>query len=202
MTFELLMARSDLQQRAERMFWTHAPSVNPTTQYLRRASLMQHWPAIGANAGLLVVTEAVFDDGRYFDLSADDGRHGVPTAVIEAIDECGDVVDLIGWPIDAPSGFRTMFGGLPMLGERAVHDPSSYWLGKALDVHETPFAWIKADCIGVVPIDLTASVRILADAPGQICCRDKAHAFALRAAMQAIVAAPIKRIVVPIEAVP
>lgn len=96
--------------------------------------------------------------------------------VCEAYAEDGQTtIDLVAWPVDNPGTVLSMFGRAAWLGARAAHNPATYNLGKALEVHRTPLHWLKARCMGAAVVTPKLAAREMMDLPGPIAARDPAH---------------------------
>jgi hypothetical protein len=128
---------------------------------------------IAAQAGVLAVCRVAFLPGRRFDFA----EEGVPSAVIEALDEDGEtVLDLVAWPLHEPHTVATALGRAGGLGLCQVQNPASYFGNKPLPVWRTPLAWLKAGCCGAVVLDPRSAPGWLSDAPGLIAGEDIHHA--------------------------
>lgn len=187
---DILLAQQDLYRLAQ---------AGATIAYARREAvdwLPRFWEAIFANAAFLGVVDASFDPGGCLDLPKHESRPGLPVAVLQAIDEDGETtIDLVGWPIDQPERFATMFRHASILGIANLWNHPNL-MDDPLTVHRTPLEWIKAGCEGIVILDMQRAAYILNEVPGRFCCRDIEHAAELAKAMRSLV--DLRRIVIPV----
>ena len=128
--------------------------------------------AVEAHAGVLVVRPVRFFPNRTFDLAI----NGVLSVVIEVFDDDDEtVIDLVAWPVNRPEKFATAFGYAEALGLAQVCDPETYVDGQPLRIHQTPLAWVKAGCNGVVILRETSAFLWLPRALGNLAAEDLAH---------------------------
>jgi hypothetical protein len=116
---------------------------------------------------------------------------GVPAFVIPIHDFEGRLVDLVAW--DSPAKRVGTWLGLGWaLGQSSVLRAH---LSEGLPVHRTPINWLRGGGKGVVIIDAHKARGYLCDA-GPLIAEDPKHRRALNAAL----ALPLPRILVPSEA--
>ncbi len=127
---------------------------------------------VEAHAGVLLVCPAQFFPNGTFDLSAD----GILAGIIEVFDEDDEtVIDLVAWSLDNLGKFATAFGYAGGLGLARVRNPATYAGGRPLCIHQTPLAWLKAGCSGVVILRETSVFLWLAGTLGDLAAEDVAH---------------------------
>ena len=139
--------------------------------------------------------------GRRFDLPDGHGGDTVTGCAIEARDEIGETaIDLVAWPVANPTDVHSLCGAAPILGLWAAHNPSTYIFGRPLEIHQTPLAWLQADCDGAAIIVPQLAGRLLIDLPGPFGGQDNAHVHALRNMVRApgervdfLVPSPVRR---------
>jgi hypothetical protein len=86
---------------------------------------------------------ATFLDGNTFDFDAVGER-----VLIFVVEDIGADSDLVAW--QPRTGQLATFEGIAFaLGQDAIWNPASYFMGAALQVHADPLAWLKADRDGV-----------------------------------------------------
>jgi len=105
--------------------------------------------AVNAHAGILAVTRCKFDNGT-FQLH-DDGKSAVVIEVLGA--DAETTIDLVAWPVDAPTAFATALGDADALGIANVDNPATWAMGNVLWMYRTPLAWLKAGCGGCCILD-------------------------------------------------
>ena len=182
----LLAARAELISRAE-----------PTLDWLdciRNNAI--DLPTVCRFAGLIAVTHCVFFNHHRFDFADPAEREAQPAAVIEALGDDGEtVIDLLAWPIDAPSRFGSLFGDVSMLGAERVDNPASYYAGQHLQIYKTPLRWLQAGCAGAVIVDPHGARIALRRAVGPIAGEDIDHARAI----QKLTRLPPQRVLAPLR---
>ena len=172
-------------------FYARARESRASIEYVRRHGL--DMKAIERDAGAFTVLRVAYPCPDRFDFG---GPDDVPSVVIQAHDESGVFADLVAWPIDAPGRFATMFGRVPMLGEGAVQNPATYFLGRPLRLYRTPLAWLQAGCEGAACIlDPRAAAWRLLDPLGPIACDDARHQREVRTLLRSV--ADAVQLVVP-----
>lgn len=96
---------------------------------------------------------------------SNDGTFGLSEtgvrAVILAIAEYGDVLDLVAWPCVDPSRWWLRFRNADILGGDVLHHAA--WTGGTVALFPTPWAWLQAAGRGVCIIDWTADLTRLFD---------------------------------------
>jgi hypothetical protein len=105
------------------------------SQGVSRAAILCPW-SIGA-------TNVTFN-GNTFELDAKGER--VLTFLVE---DCGEVIDIAAWR-PCTRKLATWLGSGFAIGQEAIFNPATYFVGDALHVHETPLQWLKADREGIV----------------------------------------------------
>ncbi len=132
--------------------WTANGIAEPPerTAYIKRHKLDEI--EIEARAGIFAVTLCSFPGissltGQpFFQFSED----GVPSAVIEVLDEDGEtVIDLVAWPLLEPAAFATAIGNSDILGASNMRIKTR----NPLQIHSTALAWLKAGCTGCVIVN-------------------------------------------------
>ena len=178
-TLALLRARADLIAFAR-----------PSTAYCRTASI--DWRRTETATGGIFLAPVVADPPRSFFIDP----MGAEAVVIDALDEGGRTIDLVSWRPSYPDNWRTFLGRAPALGMPAAK--MAYTFNDPLRLWRTPERWLRADCKGVVPLDMALTIRWLFDLDGivnALAPEDEAHAAEIAAARRAIVNS--QRIVVP-----
>ena len=112
---------------------------------------------------------------------------GMLAAVCTALDEDGNIVDLVGWPVHRPDKFAPALGTVAVLGIDQVDDADV----DRLRVWRTPLAWLRHRCRGVVIVDEDRAAFHLGGAPGTIVAEDREHARELSRLLRRHVDAPI-----------
>ena len=84
-----------------------------------------------------------FLDGNTFEF-ADDGDR----ALIFRVVDCGYEADLVAWS-HKQNKLSTNRGVAFALGQEAIWNPATYFMGEALKVHTTPLEWLRADREGI-----------------------------------------------------
>lgn len=89
---------------------------------------------------------------RRFRSAAFDETVGVQWAIMAPMVEGGHVVDVAAFDFDNPERRASLFGGFAVGAESAAwsahHHPR-----RRLLVHVDVWSWLRAECVGVVPID-------------------------------------------------
>ena len=107
-------------------------------------------------------------------------------AVCTALDEHGDVADLIAWSIHRPNKYAPAFGSLALLGINQVDHPDV----DRLRVWRTPLAWMRHRCRGVVIVDEHRATLALGGALVPLVAEDREHARELSKLLRRRVDAP------------
>ena len=84
-----------------------------------------------------------FLDGNTFDF-ADDGDR----ALIFRVVEFGLEIDLVAWSRKR-NQLATWRGEAFALGQEAIWNPATYFMDGALEIHQTPLDWLKAEREGI-----------------------------------------------------
>lgn len=84
-----------------------------------------------------------FLDGNTFEF-ADEGERALVFRVVE----CDCEVDLVAWSRKR-NQLATWRGKAFALGQEAIWNPATYFMGSALEIHETPINWLKAEREGI-----------------------------------------------------
>lgn len=129
--------------------------------------------------GALAVLAVTVYPGQRFDFGAT-AENTVDAMVLEALGLDETVVDLVAWRLDAPEAPLTMFGRVGLLGHANVLDPATYIMGGALEVHESPLAWLRSGCRGCAVVIPQLAARQLRDVEGPIAAASLAHGRSLR----------------------
>ena len=102
---------------------------------------------------VVLAANVVFLDGNTFDFDAG----GVRAFIFR------EPNDLIAWR-PASKRVATWRSSAFALGEDAIWNPASYFMGTALRVHRTPLEWLKADRDGIVIVKPELTHAYLRDA--------------------------------------
>jgi hypothetical protein len=164
---------SPLQQMRAELYDT--PSTAEWLRYWR--SLGCDHRTVEAHCGALIVKPVQFFPGRRFDfVEEDSGKPGIPSAIIEVVAADGETsVDLCAWPIGRQDKFATAFGFGGILGAGQIENPATYFGGGKLRAHRTPESWLRAGCVGFVPLDQNSCARAVSACPGAIVAEDVEH---------------------------
>ena len=165
-------------------------SIDRFIAYVRQHGLDQSaFGDVGAY-GVLPIVDCGAGRFEFGDEDADLGF------VLEALDEDGEsIIDLVGWPLDAPARVLSVLGRVGLLGAAQAANPSTFFMGGVLEMHETPLAWLKAGCRGAALVTPNVAARMLVDVPGPILAADREHARKLLALAETTV--DRKKFVVP-----
>ena len=110
---------------------------------------------------------------------------GVPSAVVEVLDEDGKtVLDLLAWPLAEPEAFATAVGNADVVGATNMRSTAYCPFTQPLWVHRTPLGWIKAACKGCVIINPSYAGYWLRKCNRQILAEDLDHGRELRGMLQ------------------
>ena len=167
--------------------------ARPAISYCKAAGI--DWLKTEAASGGLFMAPVVADPPRSFLIDP----AGPDAVVIDALGEDGRVIDLVSWRPGLPANWRTFSGRASTLGLQGANLAATY--NDPLRIWRTPECWCRADCRGVVPLDMERTVRWLIDLDGTVntfAPEDEAHAAEIAAARRAIVNR--QRIVVPASA--
>jgi hypothetical protein len=176
-------------------FYDGVELANERFELVRREKLDP--VTIAAHAGVLVVRPVKFYQNRTFDLAT----NGCLAVVIEAFDVDDEtVLDLVAWPLERPHQFATALGRARGLGLQCVLNPASYFGGKPLQVHQTPLAWLKAGCEGVVILREESAFSWLAAARGNLAAANFDHGRELARLLYPFF--DLSRILIPREEAP
>ena len=148
----------------------------------------------GRHIGCASVISVLVHRGGRFDF-AGGGDEAVDAMVLEALgaDE-ESVTDLVAWRLDRPDRPMTMFGRVGLLGLSAALNPATFFMGAALQVHETPLGWLQSACRGCAIIIPDLAARQLRDVEGPIAAASLAHGHRIRALIDSV---PRPAILVP-----
>lgn len=150
------------------------------------------WMQVSAAIGRIAYSSCAIENGSF--AFFEDGEHSL---VFEVLGEDGEtVVDLCAFSLAEPRRFGTGVGRATILGEPNVHNPTSWAWGKALPIHRTPLAWLKARCRGGVILDHRYAPVVFRKALGRLLAEDEQHAHELRL-MLSTPAVPEEMIVYP-----
>ena len=114
-----------------------------------------------------------FLDGDSFEF-ADDGQR----ALIFRIVEFGLERDLVAWSRKLKK-LATWRGVAFALGQEAIWNPATYFMGGALEVHRTPLDWLKADRAGICIVQPRYAYSQIANVR-RLRFADEAHARLVR----------------------
>ena len=172
----LLAARAEFYERA----WAHPKYVH----YIRQHGLQL--ARISGFAGATGMLPVVDCGGGKFDFEAPGEL--VEAFICEALGGDGEsVVDLVAWPINRPTTVLSMFGRAPVLGLWEAVNPSTYFGGKALQLHRTPLEWLQSGCRGAAVVVPHLAARFLFDVEGAVAGKDRRHARELLELIRSIV---------------
>ncbi|WP_206524703.1 hypothetical protein [Devosia sp. 1566] len=160
----LLAAREEFYERA----WAHPKYMH----YVRQHGLQL--ARINGFAGATGMLPVVDCGGGHFDFEAPGEL--VEAFICEALGEDGEsVIDLVAWPVNRPTTVMSMFGRAPVLGLWEAVNPSTYFGGKALQMHRTPLEWLQSGCRGAAVVVPHLAARFLFDVEGPIAGKDERH---------------------------
>jgi hypothetical protein len=128
---------------------------------------------VNARAGWLGIVHATVEGGRFWW----DWDGGEESAVIQALDEMGDVLDYVAWPLASPERFGRAYGAALVLGPADLHNPARWAFGQVLRIHKTPLAWLREGDEGVCLLDYRYGPVLLRQALGDLLCQDDDHAL-------------------------
>lgn len=164
--------------------------ARPSVRYCRDHGL--DWATIEAACGGVFVAP-IRPDRSWFEFDPE----GVEAVICEALAADGaTVVDLVAWSLTRPDRVMTAAGAAAVLGEAVAANPATGFGGAPLRIFQTPLAWLRARCDGVVILDPMRAGRWLLDLPfDTVAAEDQAHARQLDAMRRA----PLERqaLVVP-----
>ena len=162
--------------RARAMFLAAA---RPSVPYVRRHGL--DWTAAEKATGGIFVARISTDRG-WFDLD----ESGFDAVVCEVRGCDGEtVVDLVAWSIDNPTSWWTAIGAAVVMGESFAGNPNAGLCGEPLRIFQTPLAWLRAQCEGIVILDHARAGRWLLDAGRTVAAVDRQHAADIHRLMKA-----------------
>jgi hypothetical protein len=149
-----------------------------------------------AEHSILLLPRAQFDFAEPLDPDA------IRAVVHVALaDDATTPADLIAWTRDLPERMLRCLGAADALGIDQLANPASYFKGRALRVHRSALAWLRAGCNGIVPLNYAAVRKRLESLPPhesyRLAADDLASGRMLRRALRPL--PPSVRIMVPRE---
>ncbi|PAP95441.1 hypothetical protein [Mesorhizobium wenxiniae] len=181
----LLAARHELGERADGRFMQMFDYCR-----VHAISMLSAGPHIGCAS----VIPVVHHRGERFDFAAR-GNEAVDAVVVEALGTDEErVIDLVAWRLDRPDRPLTMFGRVGLLGLSAALNPATFFMGAALQVHDTPLGWLKSACRGCAIVVPDVAARQLRDVGGPIAASSLAQGRRIRALIDSV---PRPAILVP-----
>jgi hypothetical protein len=96
------------------------------------------------------------------------------------------VIDLVAWRLDRPGRPLTMFGRVGLLGLSAALNPATFFMGAALQVHDTPRGWLQSACRGCAIVIPDIAARQLRDVAGPIAASSLAQGRRIRALIDSV----------------
>jgi hypothetical protein len=181
----LLAARHELAERAD-------VRIMQTFDYCRTHGI--DVASAGRHVGCASVIPVVSHHGKRFDY-ARVGNEVFDAMVVEALGADDEtVIDLVAWRLDRPDRPFTMFERVGLVGLSAALNPATFFMGAALQVHDTPLGWLQSACRGCAIVIPELAARQLRDVGGPIAASSLAQGRRIRALIDSI---PQPAILVP-----
>lgn len=113
-------------------------------------------PAVVNLTGPIVQSRIVALPGGLFSFAGD--RPDSFLAFVHVIhgDDAETPVDLIAWTKDRPAAMYRYFAYADCIASDQVGNPTSYFAGSGLQIHDTALDWLKRGCSGAVVLDADA----------------------------------------------